>query len=167
MPSFKGLVKGSLVPLLVAVLLGVYQYYTNVTLTKSVTEWAEANKIIIEKEKIKLKQFKIEFDQSEWDFLLKKLEMSRYFKPLNEKFVARNEYGFDPEYAEELVAYWKTKFNWKSQVDYLNKFPQFQIQINETTIHFVRVITNKNDDKASIPIMLMDGWPGSFLGSIK
>jgi len=121
MPSFKGLVKGSLVPLLVAVLLGVYQYYTNVTLTKSVTEWAEANKIIIEKEKIKLKQFKIEFDQSEWDFLLKKLEMSRYFKPLNEKYSARNEYGFDPDYTQELVEYWKTNFNWKSQVDYLNK----------------------------------------------
>lgn len=167
MPSFKGLVKGSLVPLLVAVLLGFYQHYTNVALTKSVTEWAEANKIIIEKEKIKLKPFKIEFDQSEWGFLLKKLEMSRYFKPLNEKYSERNEYGFDPDYTQELVEYWKTKFNWKSQVDYLNKFPQFQIQINETTIHFVRVITNKNDDKVTIPIMLIDGWPGSFFGFYK
>jgi hypothetical protein len=163
----KGLLYGAAGVLLI---WGAYVFYdefdTNRNLDR-LENWSEMNKISVDKNNIKLKPFKIEFDQSEWGFLLKKLEMSRYFKPLNEKYSERNEYGFDPDYTQELVEYWKTKFNWKSQVDYLNKFPQFQIQINETTIHFVRVITNKNDDKASIPIMLMDGWPGTFFGFYK
>jgi hypothetical protein len=166
--SFKSLAKGSLVPLVFAIILGLYQSYTNKNLTKAVTEWAETNKIIIQKDKIQLKPFKIEYDQSEWELLLKKLELSRYFKPLNEKYAERNEYGFDPDYTLELVEHWKTKFNWKSQVDYLNKYPQYQIQINETTIHFLRVITNEqNDQNPPTPIMLLDGWPGSFFGFYK
>ena len=165
--SFKGFLIGSFVALVLSIAIGYYQIYKNESLTQSIIEWAETNKISIKNDKIHLKTFKIEFDQNEWDLLLKKLELTRYFKPLNNAYAARNEYGFDPEYAEELVEYWKTKFNWKSQIDYLNKYPQFKIQINDTTIHFLRVITNKKEDSVPIPIMLIDGWPGSFFGFYK
>ena len=165
--SFKGFLIGSFVALVLSIAIGYYQIYKNESLTQSIIEWAETNKISIKNDKIHLKTFKIEFDQNEWNLLLKKLELTRYFKPLNNAYAARNEYGFDPEYAQELVEYWKTKFNWKSQIDYLNKYPQFKIQINDTTIHFLRVITNKKEDSVPIPIMLIDGWPGSFFGFYK
>ena len=166
--SVKVLVRGSLVVLAISVALGVYLNYSNDQLTKAIIEWGEAHRIPLDKDKIKLSPFKVEYNEQEWNFLVKKLEMSRYFKPLSEKYVARNEFGFDPEYAKELVDYWKTKFNWKTQVDYLNKYPQFKITLNETIVHYVRVITNKNSAKSPcIPVMLVDGWPGSSFSFYK
>lgn len=123
-------------------------------------EWAEQNKIVIDKQKVEPKPFKVEYDQAEWDTLMKKLELTRYFEPMDEKIVPKYEYGFDPEYSKVLVEYWKTKFDWKAQVDKLNRFPQFKITIDDVTIHYVKYKTNADKGLESIPVILMDGWPG-------
>ena len=129
--------------------------------------WSEENKIVVDPKSVAPKAFRVKYDQHEWDLLVRKLELSRFFKPLNDKYVARNEFGFDPEYNEELVAYWKTKFNWTTQVDHLNKYPQYTITINGTVIHYVRFITNQNEFQTATPVLLLDGWPGSFFGFYK
>jgi len=120
---------------------------------------------------IPINQFKIDFNQSEWDNLKSKIASTRYFNPLDSNDVQKFEFGFDVDYAKELADYWKDKFNWKQQVDHLNKFPHFKFEFNGFNIHFMRVNTYSTIDKSSrsekIPILLLDGWPGSFSGFFK
>jgi pimeloyl-ACP methyl ester carboxylesterase len=157
---------------------GVYIYWEDMVTNESFERldlWSQSNQIKLDKESsIRHEDFKIEYNQSEWDLLVKKLEMTRYFKALNEAYVVKNDYGFDPEYTRELVDYWKSKFDWKAQVDLLNKYPQFKIKFQDVIIHYVRVITNDAKSAATtttrrrpIPILLADGWPGSFFGFYK
>jgi pimeloyl-ACP methyl ester carboxylesterase len=167
---FKGFIWTTALVLLIAILIAVYQQYSSIKTSDKITQWAEENRIVIDKSKVKPTSFKIEYDENEWNLLKKKLELTRYFEPLDEKYVKKFEFGFDPEYAKVLVDYWKTNFNWSKQVDYINRFPQYRIKINDITIHYVHIITNKdklNNNIKSIPILLMDGWPGSFFGFYK
>ena len=77
---------------LVAVLSVVVVFFSNYkSLKKSeqVEIWAEQNKIVLDKTKHQPKPFKIEFDQKEWDLLLQKLELTRYFEGLDNKYVEK------------------------------------------------------------------------------
>ena len=160
----------SILVLALSVLFVVYDNYKTKEDLENLEKWAEENKIVIDKTKVQPTPFKIEYNENEWNLLKKKLELTKYFEPLDEKYVKKFEFGFDPEYAKVLVDYWKTNFNWSKQVDHLNRFPQYRIKINDITIHYVHVITNKDKlskNIKSIPILLMDGWPGSFFGFYK
>lgn len=133
---------------------------------KRLEEWSELNKVHFTDTNTVISEFKVNFNESEWSFLKLKLEHSRHFRILNEKYIKRNEIGFDPEYAQELTNYWKSDFDWKSRVDYINKYPQFRINIkNEITIHFARILTNSNPNP--IKLLLLDGWLGAFFGFYK
>lgn len=105
---------------------------------KTIENWAEKNKIILNKEKNKEKEFKIEFNQNEWNNLLNKLNNTRYFEPLDLQYVNSFEFGFDIDLAKELIDYWRTKFNWKNQVNELNRFKHYKIQFEDITLHYVR-----------------------------
>jgi hypothetical protein len=156
----------SLLALLSAIAFVLYDDYTSESDFKRLEKWSDDNIIVIDKSKSQPKAFKVEFDQKEWNLLKAKLELARYFEPLSDKYVRRNEFGFDPEYAKELVDYWKTKFNWTKQVETLNRFPQFRVQFDDITIHYVHFITNLSA-KVKKTVLLMDGWPGSFFGFYK
>ena len=162
--SLKGIFISSVLVLAVAVGIVKYGHYNNSVKLTQIVEWAETNKIDVKTSKAE--PFKIQFDEAEWKKLVAKLENTRYFSLLDEKYVARQEFGFDPEYARELVDYWKSKFDWRKQVEKLNRFNQFKININDTVIHFVREVID-NKQKETIKIVLMDGWPGSFFGFYK
>ena len=157
----KGFLYFTIFSLVLMVSITVYQKYSSNVITKEIEEWANSNKIRINVNEIKLSKFKIEFNEKEWNDLVVKLNNTRYFDALND--TPSFELGFNPEFAKELVNEWKTKFNWKEKVDELNKFDQYKIVINDVTIHFVRLITNKNAGRKPIPLMLIDGWPGLYI----
>ena len=143
--------------------LAVYLNYQGDRERKEIENWAELNKLVLTKENATVNEFKVEFNQSEWDFLKSKLDNTRHFRALNEKHVKRNEIGFDPEYAAELVTYWANSFNWTQIIKYINKYPQFKLTINsETTLHYLRVVTNQNVTKKPIQLLLINGWPDVF-----
>lgn len=71
-------------------------------------------------------------------------------------------YGFNQEYLKEINKYWLEKYDWRKQENYLNKFPQFHTQIEGLNIHFVHVKPKMND-KQKIPILLLNGWPGTYM----
>jgi hypothetical protein len=87
------LIKNSLyVSVLIAVLaIGLVQYsnYKSLKNLEKLEQWSEQNKIVVDRASVKPEAFKIEFNQKEWDILLQKLELTRYFKPLDEKLVKR------------------------------------------------------------------------------
>lgn len=38
-------------------------------------------------------------------------------------------YGFNSQYLQKVVSYWRNDFDWKRQVDKLNQYPHFKTNI--------------------------------------
>jgi epoxide hydrolase len=52
------------------------------------------------------------------------------------------------------------RFNWRKKEAELNKLPHFKTEIDGQTIHFIHV---KSKEANAIPLLLIHGWPGSFV----
>jgi microsomal epoxide hydrolase len=67
-------------------------------------------------------------------------------------------YGTDVAYLEQLVEYWRTRFDWRAQEAQLNAFPQFKVPLHGIDVHFLRV---EGKGPTPYPLLLSHGWPGS------
>ena len=70
------------------------------------------------------------------------------------------DYGIPLAAVKEIVTYWRDCFDWKKVELKLNSQPQFQIDIDGQSIHYVHV---RGVDANSPAIILTHGWPGSFV----
>jgi pimeloyl-ACP methyl ester carboxylesterase len=70
------------------------------------------------------------------------------------------EYGVDLAYMKELLAHWRDKYDWRAAEKKLNAFPQFVTTIDGLDIHFIHV---RSKEKNALPLLLVHGWPGSFV----
>ena len=70
------------------------------------------------------------------------------------------EYGVPLDTMQELVAYWRTRYDWRDQERKLNQMGQFVTRIDGLDIHFVHV---RSKEKNALPLVLVHGWPGSFV----
>jgi epoxide hydrolase len=70
------------------------------------------------------------------------------------------EYGVPLATTQELVEHWKTKYDWRQQEKQLNELNQFVTRIDGLDIHFVHV---RSKDKKALPLVIVHGWPGSFV----
>ena len=62
-----------------------------------------------------------------------------------------------------LAEYWNDGFDWRSQEAALNtELPGYRCRIGELDVHFARV-HDPAGAGAQIPILLLHGWPGSFV----
>ena len=103
-----------------------------------------------------LTAFKIEVAQTVLDDLQARLQQTRW---TDEPKDAGWNYGTNPKYLHELVAYWQTKYDWRKQEAMLNKFPQFTTEIDGIKIHFLYI---KGKGKSPKPLILTHGWPDCF-----
>ncbi|KAL3459479.1 alpha/beta-hydrolase [Aspergillus heterothallicus] len=55
---------------------------------------------------------------------------------------------------------WLTDFDWNKEQHELNKFNHYTAEIEGLTIHFIH---ETSKDRDAIPLLLLHGWPGSFL----
>jgi pimeloyl-ACP methyl ester carboxylesterase len=100
--------------------------------------------------------FKIEVSQPVLDDLQVRLQRTRWTDaPAN----AGWNYGTNPDYLQELVAYWQNTYDWRKQEAALNEIPQFVTEIDGISIHFAYV---KGKGKNPKPLLLSHGWPDSF-----
>jgi microsomal epoxide hydrolase len=67
-------------------------------------------------------------------------------------------YGTDVAYLRELLAYWRTGFDWRAQEAELNRWPQFKVPLHGIELHFLHV---EGKGPAPLPLLLSHGWPGS------
>jgi pimeloyl-ACP methyl ester carboxylesterase len=67
-------------------------------------------------------------------------------------------FGSELGYIEELVAYWRSTFDWRVQETRLNAFPQYRAALYGIDVHFLHV-AGKGPDPC--PLLLLHGWPGS------
>ena len=61
---------------------------------------------------------------------------------------------------KDLVAHWQTGYDWRKEEKQLNALPQFVTRIDGIDVHFVHV---RSKEKTALPLVLVHGWPGSFV----
>lgn len=65
---------------------------------------------------------------------------------------------------QELIAYWRTTFDWRAQEQAINAFANFRAEIDGVGIHFIH---ERGKGSNPIPLILTHGWPSSFAEMLK
>lgn len=113
-----------------------------------------------DKEDESIRPFKVETTDQEIKDLHERLEKTRLTAPLEDSCF---HYGFNTNHLKKVIAYWKSEFDWKKQVEILNKYPHFKTKIEGLDIHFIHVKPpNPPSDYTPKPLLMVHGWPGSF-----
>jgi pimeloyl-ACP methyl ester carboxylesterase len=73
-------------------------------------------------------------------------------------------YGTDVNYLRELVANWRSSFDWRAEEARLNACPQFKAPLHDIDLHFLHV---PGQGPKPYPLLLMHGWPGSVFEFIE
>ena len=79
------------------------------------------------------------------------------------------DYGTDPDYLRELVAYWRDAFDWRAQEVAMNRFAHFRAEVpgpdmRPFGLHFLH---ERGRGPDPLPLVLSHGWPDSFLRMVK
>ena len=74
------------------------------------------------------------------------------------------EYGFDLAYLQRICHYWREEFDWKAEIGRLASLHHLRYIAGDQSIHFVHELGR---GPSPIPILLLHGWPGSFLEMLK
>ena len=64
----------------------------------------------------------------------------------------------------ELVAYWRTGYDWRRCEARLNAVGQFVTEIDGLDIHFLHKPSSRSD---AVPLLLTHGWPGSAVAAAR
>ncbi|WP_413061331.1 epoxide hydrolase [Sphingomonas carotinifaciens] len=67
--------------------------------------------------------------------------------------------GVGLAHLRRLVDYWRTRFDWRAQEHRLNALPQLTSELLGRRLHFIHV----RGDGTRSPLLLLNGWPGSFI----
>lgn len=67
--------------------------------------------------------------------------------------------GTDRVYLQQLVAYWKDKFDWRAQEAALNRFDHYTTMIGGYKIHFIH---QKSRHASALPLVVTHGYPGTI-----
>jgi pimeloyl-ACP methyl ester carboxylesterase len=68
--------------------------------------------------------------------------------------------GPSRERMELMIRRLSDGFDWRAQESKINAYPQFTVDIDGQTIHFIHV---KSGAENAVPLMLVHGWPSSFV----
>jgi pimeloyl-ACP methyl ester carboxylesterase len=69
-------------------------------------------------------------------------------------------YGTSVRYMQELVEYWRERFDWRIQEAKLNSFRQFKVPLAGIQLHYIH---EEGKGLKPLPLLLSHGWPGSVL----
>jgi pimeloyl-ACP methyl ester carboxylesterase len=67
--------------------------------------------------------------------------------------------GTDRAYMQQLVAYWKDKYDWRTHEAALNAFDQYTAPIDGYKIHFIH---QKSRHASAMPLVMTHGYPGTL-----
>lgn len=73
-------------------------------------------------------------------------------------------YGTNRAYLQELVRYWADGFDWRRQEAWLNSFAHYRTFIDGLGIHYIHA---RSAAPNATPLLLLHGWPGSFVQMLK
>jgi microsomal epoxide hydrolase len=73
-------------------------------------------------------------------------------------------YGTDLATLQELCAYWADGFDWRAAEVELNRWPQFETDVDGLHLHFVHA---RSPHPGAFPLVITHGWPGSVSEFLK
>uniref|UniRef100_A0A673SUS2 Epoxide hydrolase n=1 Tax=Suricata suricatta TaxID=37032 RepID=A0A673SUS2_SURSU len=107
-----------------------------------------------------IRPFKVETSDEEIKDLHRRLDGTRLTPPLEDSCF---HYGFNSNYLKKVLSYWRNEFDWRRQVEVLNRYPHFKTKIEGLDIHFIHVKPPQLPSGCTPkPLMMVHGWPGSF-----
>lgn len=68
--------------------------------------------------------------------------------------------GTDGAYLQDLAAYWLSEYDWREREAQLNRFDHYLAEVDGSQLHFIRAA---GQGPNPIPLLLMQGWPSSFV----
>jgi pimeloyl-ACP methyl ester carboxylesterase len=101
--------------------------------------------------------FHIAVEQHVLDDLQRRLDGTRWARVGPE---AGWDLGTSREYLRDLVAYWRTGYDWRAQEGRLDQIPQYVAELDDLALHFAHVKARMSD--GATPVLLLHGWPDSF-----
>jgi pimeloyl-ACP methyl ester carboxylesterase len=107
------------------------------------------------------KRFQIEIPESVLNDLRSRLASTRWTDEM-ENF--NWEYGTNKPYLKELCNYWHDKFDWAKQEELLNSFQHFKSIVDGVELHYIH---QKGEGEHLIPLLLIHGYPDSFVRFLK
>jgi len=69
------------------------------------------------------------------------------------------DYGANLGYMKELVEYWRTQYDWRTQERQLNRWKHFRTTIDGQDLHFIH---ERGKGPKPFPLVVTHGWPGSI-----
>jgi pimeloyl-ACP methyl ester carboxylesterase len=72
--------------------------------------------------------------------------------------------GTDPAWLQELAAYWRDGFDWAVQEEAMNRWQHMRADIDGLGVHFIH---EQGLGPEPLPLLLLHGWPDSFLRMAK
>jgi pimeloyl-ACP methyl ester carboxylesterase len=74
------------------------------------------------------------------------------------------EYGFDLAYLQRICRYWSEEFDCKAEIGRMASLHHLRYIVGDQSVHFIH---ERGRGPSPIPILLLHGWPGSFLEMLK
>jgi microsomal epoxide hydrolase len=68
--------------------------------------------------------------------------------------------GTDRQELQALCKYWSDGFDWRAQERAINEFSHFTTTVRGQRIHYIH---ERSPDPEAVPLLLLHGWPGSFV----
>ncbi len=109
-----------------------------------------------------VRPFRVDVPQARIDRIMARVKDVEW--PDNPQVADPWAYGAGLEQMKELVDWWATRYNWRAREDAINAFPQFMARVEDYDIHFIHV---KGSGKNPTPLLILHGWPNTFLEFVK
>jgi pimeloyl-ACP methyl ester carboxylesterase len=108
-----------------------------------------------------VRPFPVPVDSDALDDLRRRLDHVRWPDALDPPLDGTGwEHGTSIAYMRELVAYWRTEFDWAAQAARLDRqLPSSIVEVDGLDVQFA-VVPGAGPDP--FPLLLMHGWPGSY-----
>lgn len=104
-----------------------------------------------------IEPFEIHVEDAVLDDLRSRLDRTRYPDQIEG---TGWDYGFPTDYLRELVAYWRSTYDWRAAEARVNELEHFRTEIDGQSIHFIHARSSRQD---ALPLLIMHGWPGSVV----
>ncbi|MGO9934463.1 MAG: epoxide hydrolase family protein [Steroidobacteraceae bacterium] len=102
------------------------------------------------------KAFEIHFDSALTEDLRRRLAETRWSDSVTTDW----QYGMNESFLKALVQHWRTEYKFDAAEERLNALPQFRTSIGGFGVHYIHL---KGRGPRPKPLLLMNGWPSSFV----
>jgi pimeloyl-ACP methyl ester carboxylesterase len=105
--------------------------------------------------------FMITIPQTDLDDLAERLARTRW---PDEVAGAGWDHGTNRAYLQELVDYWRTRFDWRAQERALNTLHHYRAEVDGLSVHFIH---ERGKGPNPFPLIITHGWPSTFVEMLK